>query len=280
MKTIVITGGTDGIGKGLALHLLGEGHRVIAIGSSHDKGQRLLHEARQLDAAERAGFRQADLSRIQDCQRLIADLGATHPNLDALILCARRDKPFGSRETTPEGFERHLALLYLSRFVLTHGLDKNLGRSAFRPVILDVCTPGTSGGSVRWDDLQMHRKYSGLRAALQALRANDLLGAAFAAAHPHSPTRFVAYNPGIVRTGMADQMPQPTRILMKTMFRIAGKPVNKALPPILQLLASPPQQAFTAWSGHKPIDTTRKTFDHDNAIRLHQMTTGLLSSAH
>jgi NAD(P)-dependent dehydrogenase (short-subunit alcohol dehydrogenase family) len=280
MKTIIITGGTDGIGRGLALHLLGEGHRVIAVGSSPDKGERLLRDSGTLDAGGRATFIQADLSSMRDCRRLIADLADSCPALDALILCARRDKPFGLREETPDGFERHLALLYLSRFALARGLAENLARSTSpRPVILNVCTPGTPGGSISWDDLQLQHRYRGIRAVLQALRANDLLGPAFAGAHPRTPARFIAYNPGVVRTGMADQMPQPARTLMKTSLAIAGKPVARALPPMLALLGDPPQQAFTAWSGAKPVDTSRAAFHPASAARLYEITASLLANA-
>jgi hypothetical protein len=95
--------------------------------------------------------------------------------------------------------------------------------------------------------------------------------------HAHCRTRFVAYNPGVVRTGMADQMRQPLRMLMKTMLRIAGKPVAKALPPILDLFDNPPEETFTAWSGRRPVKIARKkAFNLDNAMRLYQMTERLL----
>ena len=38
MRTVVITGGTDGLGKGLALHYLRQGARVLAVGSTPAKG--------------------------------------------------------------------------------------------------------------------------------------------------------------------------------------------------------------------------------------------------
>ena len=34
MKTILITGGANGLGKGVAIHCLKKGERVIAVGSS------------------------------------------------------------------------------------------------------------------------------------------------------------------------------------------------------------------------------------------------------
>lgn len=64
MRTYLITGGTDGIGKGIAMHLLEKGEQVIVVGSSLKKGELMLSEARQLGAANRVKYIQADLSLV------------------------------------------------------------------------------------------------------------------------------------------------------------------------------------------------------------------------
>lgn len=53
MRTFVITGGTDGMGRGLGLHYLERGDRVIAVGSSEAKGALFLAAAADLGAAGR-----------------------------------------------------------------------------------------------------------------------------------------------------------------------------------------------------------------------------------
>ena len=62
MKTILITGGTSGIGKGLAINYLKNGHRVIVVGSSNAKWEAFYEEAKKLEVQERAIFLKADLS--------------------------------------------------------------------------------------------------------------------------------------------------------------------------------------------------------------------------
>ncbi|MEO3856403.1 SDR family NAD(P)-dependent oxidoreductase [Acrocarpospora sp. B8E8] len=64
MRTYVITGGTDGMGKGLGLHLLRRGDNVIAVASGEAKGRAFLAEAHRLGAEGRAVFLQADLSTV------------------------------------------------------------------------------------------------------------------------------------------------------------------------------------------------------------------------
>ena len=66
MKTILITGGANGLGKGVALHYLKNGKRVIAIGSSTVNGNTFLNEAKELNATDRAFYMQANLSLSHD----------------------------------------------------------------------------------------------------------------------------------------------------------------------------------------------------------------------
>ena len=83
---------------------------------------------------------------------------------------------------TPEGLEATFALYYLSRYLLSHELTPALSRST-SPVIINVAGVGIAKGSIQWDDLQLTRRYSMIRAQLQAGRANDLLGVGYAAGH-------------------------------------------------------------------------------------------------
>ncbi|WP_218721127.1 hypothetical protein [Nocardia sp. MH4] len=46
-------------------------------------------------------------------------------------------------------------------------------------------------GRIHWDDPHLRERYSGTRAAMQASRGNDLLGAAFPR---RDPTRYALYN--------------------------------------------------------------------------------------
>lgn len=66
MKTILVTGGTDGIGKGLVLQYLKEGHKVFAVGRSPVKGNGLLKEAQALGKKDNLIFIPADLSLVEE----------------------------------------------------------------------------------------------------------------------------------------------------------------------------------------------------------------------
>lgn len=180
-KTVVISGGTNGMGRATALERLARGDRVIVIGSDPAK------------AVEGARFLQADLSSVKDVVRVAAEI--TEP-VDALAMFANRTQ--SKRVETPDGLEYTFALYYLSRYLLGELLLPQL-EAAARPVIINVAGVGMTAGRIHWDDLQLERKYSVVRAQLQAGRANDLLGVSFAAAGHR--TRYVHYHPGFTRSG-------------------------------------------------------------------------------
>jgi NAD(P)-dependent dehydrogenase (short-subunit alcohol dehydrogenase family) len=275
MRTVVITGGTSGIGAGLARQLLASGHRVVAIGSSAANGAALQAEAARQDTAERLAFRQVDLGSIARTTELAAELRGRYDTVDALVLCAGRYHP--TRGETGEGLERTFALYVLSRFLLPELLHEPLSR-ADRPVILNLCgTGGIPAGKIHWDDLQLRRRYGGFRATMQGARANDLLGAAFAARHGDSGIGYVLYNPLFVDTGLAEPFRQPTRTLVKLLARLFAARVEQITPPLLGLLTDPPAAPLSAFRRGVPVDLGRPEFDRETALRLHRVLTGLVS---
>lgn len=266
MRTFVITGGTDGIGRGLALHYLARGDRVIAVGSSADKGERF----RQL-AGERAEFVRADLSTTAGVRDLMAQLPDT---IDVLVLAAQRFR--GERVETAEGLESSFALGYLSRYLLGHGLYDRLER-AESPVVLNIAAPGAPG-KMRFDDLQLREGYSGMRIATQTARRNDLLAVSFTQVHPDARTRYVLYAPGLVATGIGDSMNQPARALYKVLGRLLAAPVAKAIVPMTELIDKPPAAALTAFNQGKRLPLDRPAFDPASAERLREVTEGLVAT--
>ncbi|MEV5979706.1 SDR family NAD(P)-dependent oxidoreductase [Streptomyces sp. NPDC052114] len=275
MQTVVITGGTDGLGKGLALHYLRQGARVLAVGSTPAKGEALLAEAATISAVDRAAFLQADLTSVSATRQLITRIESTCPSVDKLVLCAQRYRLFGPRAVTDEGFEHSFALAYLSRFVLSHGL-REVMEAAQRPVVMNVGTPGIPLGRIHWDDLQLARRYGGTKATLQSFRANDLLGVAFAAVHADTRIRYIGYNPGVVATGMPNHLPQPLRTLAKASFAVFAASVAKAVTPMAQLLDEPQGDRFAVYRNTRQLPLKGASFNQETAMHLHHLTQELL----
>ena len=81
-RVAVITGGTRGIGRGIAEAFLAEGARVVVNGRSLEKGARCLTE---LGAAERAHFVAGDVRVQADVERVIDEAIAHYERIDILV---------------------------------------------------------------------------------------------------------------------------------------------------------------------------------------------------
>jgi NAD(P)-dependent dehydrogenase (short-subunit alcohol dehydrogenase family) len=250
MRTIVIAGGTRGIGGALAARLRQTGDRVIAIGSAD-----------------------ADLTSARQTTDLV---GRLPDRIDALVFAAGRFSP--GRVITAEGLEQTFAIGVLSRYILAEGLRPTLDR-ADRPVVLNLC--GTDGirsrHPIAWDDLQLTRGYSLLRAVLQGARANDLLGVGFTHQDPDSRIRYVLYNPLFVDSGMHRQFRQPLRTLIGAAAGLLGSSVDRAADRLLPILADPPAAPLTALRRTRPVNLDRPEFNPTDAARLYEVLSTLTS---
>lgn len=272
MKTILITGGTDGIGKALAIHFLNKGNKVIVVGNSQAKGDNFIKEVNNRHAV----FIRADLSLIIENRRMINEVKKITELLDLLILCAQSQSFTKKRKLTAEGFEFVFGLYYLSRYVLSYEL-KGLLEKSEKPVIMNVCGTGMTNGKINWDDLQMSDNYNSLKALMQGSRLNDLLGLGFDL-HNQTKMKYILYNPGGVQTkGATESFANPLlRAIVKFLYKIIAKPANKAIEPMIELLTNNPEQSLSAYKQHKHLNLSGKTFDKQNAERLYELTKGLI----
>ncbi|SHK14134.1 short chain dehydrogenase [Anaerocolumna jejuensis DSM 15929] len=266
MKTILVTGGTDGIGKGIAMHFLKKGDRVIVVGSSSAKGGVFYQEARQLGAEDRAIYIQANLSLVKENQRVIEEIKDRFHYLDIVVFCAaKHNKEYTE---TKEGFETTFALAYLSRFLLSYGLKDSLEKSA-SPVILNVCAPGMKG-EVNWKDIQNRNNFEPQKVMFHGSRLNDLSGVSFAENDTAGKIKYILYNPWAVQTSsMLETFKNP---LMKLIYKIIGKPVEKAIVPVIELLDNPPAASLSAFRERKAVSLAMETFNKENARKLYNMT--------
>ncbi|MFJ8687510.1 SDR family NAD(P)-dependent oxidoreductase [Micromonospora wenchangensis] len=265
MRVTVISGGTDGMGRGTLEARLRRGDEVVAIGSNPAKGQAVQA------LSDRVHFLRADLRSVAATRRVIDVVRNRWPTVDALVLCANRQSP--GRTVTDEGLEQTFALYYLSRYLLSHGLRDQLD-AAERPVVVNVAGVGVTKGSIHWDDLQLARRYGMVDAQLQAGRANDLLGVDFARSGARA--RYVLYHPGFTRSGDLSTLPAPLRGLIRA-ASVFARPVGRSVQPIVEWIDDPPSDALTANDRGRPVPLSTRTLDPAAARRLGVVTDALLT---
>lgn len=84
-QVALVTGGTAGIGKSIAMMLASEGAHVVLFGRNSERGAATLEEINGASGEERAAFYKVDVSKTDEVQRAIVELVDKNKRIDILI---------------------------------------------------------------------------------------------------------------------------------------------------------------------------------------------------
>ena len=134
VKTILITGATDGIGKHLAKKLASEGHLVILHGRNPQKLESALQDVRAVSLRGKVSSYLADFSKLDDVYRFVEEIKRDFQRIDVLFnnagLYAGKE-----RKASVENIELTFMLSVLVPYLLTTELSPLLEKSADGRVI-------------------------------------------------------------------------------------------------------------------------------------------------
>jgi NAD(P)-dependent dehydrogenase (short-subunit alcohol dehydrogenase family) len=150
-KTVVITGGTSGLGRATALQLAQKGAFVIIIARSSANANEVINEI--IKEGGKGQFVISDLSSMKDTKEDADSIINLVDRLDVLINNAGAHFP--KYRETPEGFESTLALNYLSPFLFTHHLTEQMKQTASdygEARIINIASI-MHKSPINWDDL-------------------------------------------------------------------------------------------------------------------------------
>lgn len=117
MKTIFITGSTDGIGKMTALKLAKEGHEILVHGRNPEKLDATIKEAKQVSGNENVNGFLADFSNLKSVAHMAHQIVKQYPKIDVLINNAGIFKT--AIEQNQEGLDVRFVVNFLSPVLLT-----------------------------------------------------------------------------------------------------------------------------------------------------------------
>lgn len=200
-RTIVITGGTGGIGLETAIALAGFGARIVLVGRDHARAAQAIERIRWAHPHAVAEVQHADLSRQDEVHRLAAVLDTVCERIDVLVNNA--GAIFNHRETTVDGLERTFALNHMSYFLLTALLRDKLVRSAPARIV-NTASEAHRGATLDFSDLQNARGYGGWLAYRRSKLCNILFTRELARRLAGTGVTANCIHPGFVRTGIGD----------------------------------------------------------------------------
>jgi NAD(P)-dependent dehydrogenase (short-subunit alcohol dehydrogenase family) len=205
-QTVLVTGATDGLGKGVALDLARRGATVIVHGRDP---QRIARTVDEVKAAGRGAVRsvQADFASLAEVRAMAAELLENEERIDALVNNAGIGTvvPPGGRAESADGHELRFAVNYLAPYLLTRLLLPKL-RASTPARVVNVSSAGQT--AIDFDDVMLRRSYDGVRAYCQSKLAQILFtidladelrvsGISVNALHPSTfmPTKIVTMAP-------------------------------------------------------------------------------------
>jgi NAD(P)-dependent dehydrogenase (short-subunit alcohol dehydrogenase family) len=222
-EVILVTGATDGLGRGVAGELARRGARVLVHG--RDPGR---VEATSAELGDRAaGSYEADFASLGEVRAMAERVLADHERLDVVVNNAGIGSTLpgeGARLESRDGYELRFAVNYLAGFLLTGLLEPLLtGSPASR--VVNVSSAGQM--PIDFDDVMLERGYNGTRAYCQSKLAQvmhtfDLAerladrGVTANCLHPatYMPTKIVLHARGTAASSLEEGVRATTRLVV------------------------------------------------------------------
>jgi NAD(P)-dependent dehydrogenase (short-subunit alcohol dehydrogenase family) len=201
-KTVVITGGTSGIGEVAAQALAQMGARVVLVARNKSRADATLARLRRSGPDAAHSVYLADLTRLAEMKRLATEIADHEPRIDVLINNA--GALFGTRRLTEDGLEYTFALNHMSYFVVTAGLRERLLASGGARII-NTASAAHQGATLDFDDFQSAKNFRAMTAYGRSKLCNILFTRQLARRLQGTGVTANCLHPGFVATRFADE---------------------------------------------------------------------------
>jgi retinol dehydrogenase-14 len=275
-QTVLITGGTAGIGKATALGLATMGAHVAVTGRNRDRAAAAAAEIRAAGRGPVDVF-VADLSSQAEVRRLADQVTNSLTRIDVLVNNA--GGYWNTRHVTADGLEHTFALNHLAPFLLTMLLLNRLKDSAPARVVT-VSSNAQAMGRIDFDDLQGERSYSGARAYNQSKLANVLFTYELARRMPASSVTANALHPGVVSTSFGVDDPAVVQRLLVPFLRPFMKTPNRGAATSIHVASAPDLAQVTGrfFAHSRPRKSSDRSYDRAVATRLWRASADLVAA--
>jgi NAD(P)-dependent dehydrogenase (short-subunit alcohol dehydrogenase family) len=143
-KVALVSGGTQGLGAGIARAAAREGARLVLTGRNTARGEAVAAELRA--AGTDAVFVRADLGDVSQAQAAVAEALERHGRIDCLVNAAGLTARGTMLDTTPELFDQHIAVNLRAPFFLMQAVIADMVRRGAPGTIVNVISIDSHGG--------------------------------------------------------------------------------------------------------------------------------------
>ncbi len=274
-RTVLITGGSSGIGRATARGLTALGAQVAITGRDRERTEAAALDVRDPDGPPVEVF-VADVSSQAEVRRLAAEALGALPEIHVLV--NNVGGYWDTRHVTVDGLEHTFAVNHLAPFLLTDLLLDRLRQSGPSRVVT-VSSNAQAMGRIDFDDLQGERSYSGPRAYNQSKLANLLFAYELARRLHGRAVTSNAVHPGLVSTSFGAEDPALVQRLLVPFLRPLMKSPARGAVTSVHVASSPQLDETTGryFAKGKDKESSKRSYDRADAARLWQVSEELVS---
>ena len=265
-RTVLVTGGTGGIGWATAVGLARLGAHVAVTGRDRIRAEDAAREIRGAGSGQVDVFI-ADLSSQAEVRGLAAQALETLDWIDVLV--NNVGGYWHHRHITEDGLERTFALNHLAPFLLTNLLLDRLSEGPASRVV-NVASNAQALGRIDFEDLQGERSYSGGRAYDQSKLANVLFTYELARRVRTTSITANVLHPGVVNTSFGATDPSGVQRWLVPLMRPFMKSPAQGAATSIHLASAPELDRVTAgfFANSKARSSSPRSYDGTTAERL------------
>jgi len=212
-RTVVLTGGTSGIGRAAARLYATLGATLVIVARDPDRTAATVGELQRDTGNAAISSVIADLGDLDAVRRASDELLGRHPRIDVLVHNA--GALFTRRKRSTSGTDLSVELMVAAPFLMTGRLLPALANGERPARVLTMSSGGMYTEPLSVEGLEMpDRDYQGAKQYARAKRAQVTLNELWAARVPATRTVFQALHPGWVDTpGINDALPGFSKVL-------------------------------------------------------------------
>jgi NAD(P)-dependent dehydrogenase (short-subunit alcohol dehydrogenase family) len=277
-KTVLITGGTGGIGKAAAVGLASMGARVGITGRDRTRAERAAKDIEAESGSPAVDVFVADMSSQAEVRRMAGEVLTAYPHLDVLV--NNVGGFWAHRRLTSDGLEHTFALNHLAPFLLTSLLLERLMASAPARVVT-VSSGAQSMGKIDFDDLMGEREYSGQRAYNQSKLANVMFTHELARRLKGTGVTANALHPGMTNTSFSAEDPSRSMAPIVFVARPFMRSAKRGAETVVYLASSSAVEGATGsyYANRKAKKSNQTSYDREVTARLWQVSANLVGVA-
>ncbi len=218
-KTVIFTGGTDGMGRAAVERFAEMDADICLFGRNPDKTERVVGELKAAGYSGSISAVQCDLSSLSQVRRAAGTVLKQYPYIHYLINCAGINA--NRRQLSEDGFELNFAVNYLAPFLLTELL---LERVKATPAgrIINVTSATQKLAELKFDDLQRENNWSLFASYAQAKLCLIMYGRNLAKRLQDTDTSINSLNPGYIRTSLGRDTTGVARLFYRLFGHLAA----------------------------------------------------------